>query len=80
MLAFVREEGRVRAHVVVLDERLSGDHGAIRISGRVLPPVGPMALLVLAISALRRVSRLAAYPVAFLRGAGFLPCLGPGTR
>lgn len=48
---FIREQRRVRTYIVVLDERLSGDHGSLRVARRMLTSVRPMAFLVLSMAA-----------------------------
>lgn len=79
--AVVRQQRRIRAHVVVLDQRLGSDDGSVRVARRMLSSVRPVALLVLSVAAaLRRVPRLATHPAALLGTAGLLLHLGPGTR
>lgn len=80
---FIREQRRVRTHIVVLNERLSGDHGSFRVARCVLTSVRPMAFLVLSMTAaLGRGARLAAvaHATALLRTSCFLLHLGAGTR
>lgn len=77
----IREQRRVRTNIVVLDERLGGNHGSFRVACAVLSSVRPMAFLVLSMAAaLGRVPSLAAHAAVLLGTACFLLHLGAGAR